>query len=70
MGRVGELPRTTARCVMDTVWLVLAFATGGSVGYVVFAMMRISRGATRTPRSKEKPVLHPFEFEGDTVTRS
>ncbi len=54
---------------MDAVWLLLAFAGGGCVGFILFAVLRISREATRRPKPDFKVVLHAFELEGDTVTR-
>ena len=54
---------------MEAVWLLLAFAGGGCVGFILFAVLRISREATRRPKPDFRVVLHPFELEGDTETR-
>ena len=54
---------------MDAVWLFLAFPGGGCVGFILFAVLRISREATRKPKPDFKVVLHPFDLEGDTLTR-
>jgi hypothetical protein len=55
--------------MMDALWLFLAFSIGGSLGFLLFAVLRSSRGVTRKPRAKFETVLHSLEFEGDTVTR-
>ena len=54
---------------MDLVWLILAFSIGGSLGFLLFALLQSLRGPTRQPKAKFKAVLHSLEFEGETVTR-
>jgi hypothetical protein len=54
---------------MDAVWIFLAFAVGGSIGFCLFAVLRLSQGTARKPKAKFNPVLHALEFEGETITR-
>jgi len=54
---------------MDAIWLVLAFVGGGCIGFLLFAVLQMSRAAARKPKREFKLVMHPFDLEGDTITR-
>jgi len=54
---------------MDGFWLVLAFSVGGCAGFLLFAVLQVSRESAGKPRTASNPGLLPFELEGDTVTR-
>jgi hypothetical protein len=54
---------------MDAFWLVLAFSIGGSLGFLLFAVVRSARESLSKHRGKSHVGLSPFELEGDTVTR-
>jgi hypothetical protein len=54
---------------MDGFWLYVALAVAGCAGFLLFALLHVSRESSSKPRTTANPGLLPFELEGDTVTR-
>jgi hypothetical protein len=49
--------------------MLLAFSCGGLVGFLVFAILQMSRGSDGKSQAVVNPILLSIDFEGDTLSR-
>ena len=54
---------------MENLWWVLAFSFGGLLGFLMFAVLEMSRGSGGKRQEVVTPVLLSIDFDGDTLSR-
>jgi|GWRWMinimDraft_6_1066014.scaffolds.fasta_scaffold254369_1 hypothetical protein len=54
---------------MENIWLLLMFSFGGLAGFLMFAMLQVSRGSGGKRQAIAPPILLSIDFEGDTLSR-
>ena len=54
---------------MDVIWLLVVCSLGVSFGFVLFAVLHVSRETANRRRREEHGLIFPADLERDTVTR-
>lgn len=53
---------------METMWILVSIVAGASVGFLLFALLQMSRDAGRKRQVLDKNIGF-LQLEGDTLTR-